>query len=139
MSPFSAAQRGVTLRIRLLGEFEVEVGHRAVLDSDWRLQKARALVKLLALAPRHRLRREEVMERLWPELEPQAALNNLYYALHVARAALDNHLPRKAGRSSVLQLVDGVLAVGPTVSVMVDVEVFQAAAMAARLSRNASA
>jgi hypothetical protein len=39
----------------------------------------------------------------------------------------------------VLQLVDGVLAVAPTVPVMVDVEVFQAAAMAARLSRNASA
>jgi methyl coenzyme M reductase beta subunit len=38
----------------------------------------------------------------------------------------------------VLQLVDGVLAVAPTVSVMVDVEVFQAAAVA-RLSRNASA
>ena len=139
MSRSVGSPAGVALRIRLLGNFEVEVGDRAILDSDWRLQKARALVKLLALAPRHRLRREEVMERLWPELEPEAALNNLYYALHVARAALDRDLPITAGSSSMLQLTDGVVAVPPIVSVIVDVEVFQAAALAARQSRTASA
>jgi DNA-binding SARP family transcriptional activator len=71
----------MSLRVRLLGGFRVETRGRVIPDSDWRLKNARALVKLLALAPRHRLERDEVVQRLWPELEPEAALNNLYYAL----------------------------------------------------------
>ena len=39
------------LRIRLLGGFRAEVDTRVIADSEWRLQKARGLVKLLALAP----------------------------------------------------------------------------------------
>jgi DNA-binding SARP family transcriptional activator len=35
--------------------------------------------------PWHRLRREQAMELLWPGLDPEAAANNLHYALHVAR------------------------------------------------------
>ena len=29
------------------------------------------------------------MELLWPNLDPEAALNNLHYALHVARRTLE--------------------------------------------------
>jgi DNA-binding SARP family transcriptional activator len=125
--------------IRLLGGFGVQLGARRVADSDWRLQKARALVKLLALAPRHRLAREEVTERLWPDVDPQAALNSLYYALHVARQALDGSLCDTQGQSSLLQLVDGVLAFAPSTSISVDVETFQMAASAARHSNDSFA
>jgi two-component SAPR family response regulator len=97
-SATSASERCIALRIRLLGGFSVEVGARVIADSEWRLQKARGLGKLLALAPRHRLGREQVMDRLWPEVEPEAALNNLYYALHVARGALDGQVAGKTGR-----------------------------------------
>ena len=47
------------------------------------------LVKLLALAPGHRLHREQVMAVLWPGRPPPAAANNLHQVLHVARAHLD--------------------------------------------------
>jgi DNA-binding SARP family transcriptional activator len=120
----------VALRIQLLGGFSVQMGDRPIADGDWRLLKARGLVKLLALAPRHRLGREAVLERLWPEVEPEAGLNNLYYALHVARAALG----RTTG-SSVLQLAGGALTLAPCGSGNVDVEAFQAAACAARASK----
>jgi len=119
------------VRIRLLGGFSAEVGKRVVLDRDWRLQKARGVVKLLALAPQHRLGREEVMDRLWPEVEPEAALNNLYYALHIARGALDGQAAGKTRRQSALQLAGGILALAPGGSLTVDVEVFQAAAASA--------
>src|SRR5262245_45754652 len=76
------------LRIRLLGGFRIEIDGRVVPCQDWRLLRARALVKLLALAPQHRLVSDELMETLWPEAEPLAARNSLYYALHVARSAL---------------------------------------------------
>src|SRR6266542_4235064 len=123
---------GCALRIWLLGGFRVEVDDRVIADSDWRLQKARGLVKLLALAPRHRLGRDEVMERLWPEVEPDAALNSLYYALHIARGALDSVVLGKTRHSSALQLAVGVVTMAPTGTVAVDVEAFQLAATAAR-------
>jgi DNA-binding SARP family transcriptional activator len=127
----TAGGRYGAVRIRLLGGFWVEVGERVVVDSDWRLQRARAVVKLLALAPQHRLRREEVMDRLWPEVEPEAALNNLYYALHVARGALDGQAAGKTRRRSALQLTGGILALAPGGSLTVDVDAFQAAAASA--------
>src|SRR3712207_1135228 len=78
-----------TLRLWLLGGFRVSVGSQSIGDEEWHLRKAGSLLKLLALAPRHRLHREQAMELLWPDLDPKAALNNLHYALHVARGILD--------------------------------------------------
>jgi DNA-binding SARP family transcriptional activator len=78
-----------TMRIRLLGDFEVSAGTRTIAKSSWRLRKAAGLVKLLALAEGHRLHRERVMDLLWPDLGTKAASNNLRGALHAARRILD--------------------------------------------------
>ena len=75
------------LDIRLLGGFSATSGEHAV-PERWRLRKAKGLVKLLALAPGHQLHREQLMDLLWPELEPSAAANQLRKALHVARRNL---------------------------------------------------
>jgi hypothetical protein len=72
------------------------------------LNKATALVKLLALAPHHSHHREQVMETLWPELDPKAAANNLYRTLHAARRVLEpgsggagnRYLPLEEGADS---------------------------------------
>src|SRR5829696_5350142 len=77
------------VRVWLLGGFRVSVGSRGLGEKEWRLKKATSLLKLLALAEGHRLHREQAMELLWPELDPDAALNNLHYALHVARRTLE--------------------------------------------------
>src|SRR5215210_1618807 len=74
--------------VRMLGGFQVSVGDRGITASEWRLKKAASLVKLLALAPQHRLHREQVVNILWPDLAPKAAANNLRYALHNARRVL---------------------------------------------------
>ena len=79
------------VRLQLLGAFRVVVGGQAVADRDWRLRKARSLVKLLALMPGQRVTREQVTELLWPDLDPDAAANNLRVALHAARRALAPH------------------------------------------------
>jgi hypothetical protein len=42
-------KRPETARVWLLGNFRVSVGSRTLEDSQWRLRKAPALVKLLAL------------------------------------------------------------------------------------------
>ena len=74
------------IQISLLGGFSVTIDGEPVPDR-WRLRKAKTLVKLLALAPSHRLHRDLVVDRLWPDMEPQLAANNLYQlAQHPARA-----------------------------------------------------
>ncbi len=85
IAPEHPAASAPTLRIQLLGGFHVAIGSRSIEDRAWRLRKARSLIKLLALAPGHRLHREQVTDQFWPELEPDAAVNNLHYTLHVAR------------------------------------------------------
>src|SRR5207244_13299113 len=49
------------------------------------LHDALPILKLLALAPAHRMHRTEVMEALWPESDPEASGTNLRKALHFAR------------------------------------------------------
>jgi len=81
------AMRG-TCAVQLLGAFQVEVDGRLVPAPAWRHRRSAELVKVLALAPKHRLHREELMERLWPELAGDAAAANLRKAVHYARRAL---------------------------------------------------
>ncbi len=45
-------------------------------------------MKLLALAPGHRLHREQAMDELWGDRAPAAAANNLHQAIYIARRAL---------------------------------------------------
>src|SRR5690348_10497211 len=77
------------LRIQLLGGFRVAVGARAVEDAAWHLRKGRSVIKLLALAPGHRLHREQVLDQLWPDLEPEAGTNALHRTLHAVRRVLE--------------------------------------------------
>ncbi len=86
---YGADSPGGALRIELFGGCRISAGGRPVEDGAWRLRKARTLIKLLALAPGHRLHRDQVAAALWPSLDPQAAANNLKQVLHVARRVLD--------------------------------------------------
>jgi DNA-binding SARP family transcriptional activator len=117
------------VRVWLLGGFRVSVGSRSIGEEEWRLRKAGSLVKLLALAPGHRLHREQAMERLWPNLGPRAAANNLHHALHVARRLLE---PASRASSRHLHFRGELLSLCPEGPVWVDVEAFEEAAATAR-------
>src|SRR5215212_7992066 len=110
------------LQIRLFGAFVVRVEGEVVPEGAWRLRKAKSLVKLLALAPDHRLHRERATEHLWPDRSPAAAANNFHQALFVARKAL--------GGASVLPLKDDMLALDANLDI--DVDRFQEALVTAR-------
>ena len=72
----------------LLGGFRVSVRTRTIHQNEWRLTKAANILKLLALAPGHRLHREGVMDLLWHDSSKKAASNNLRQTLHVASRTL---------------------------------------------------
>jgi predicted ATPase len=108
--------------IGLLGGFVAVQGGQPVPGNVWRLRKARELVKLLALAPNHRMHREQAMDLLWGESDPAAAANNLNQVVHVARRAL--------GRDAI-DARDGLL----WLEAEVDVDVFERVAADARRAR----
>ncbi|WP_326731761.1 ATP-binding protein [Streptomyces phaeochromogenes] len=69
------------------------------LTGKWRRSSARTVLKVLALAPGHRLHRERVIDACWPGVAEAAAGRNLRVALHAARDFLEAGLERGAGRS----------------------------------------
>src|SRR5215207_2711902 len=121
------------VRLWLLGGFRVSVEPRAIEADRWRLAKGANLIKLLALAPRHRLHREQVMDTLWPDLDAKHASNNLHRTLHFARGVLES-----AGAgigSNYLPLRKDILELCPDGPIWVDVEAFENAAAGACMSR----
>ena len=113
------------LRIELLGGFAVGVDGRWLGEEAWRLRKAKSLVKLLALAPRHRMTWEQLGEALWPQKDAAAVRNNFHQTLRAARDAIES--AGLDGREA-LRLRDNVVSFGEGLEVTVDVEEFSAAA-----------
>lgn len=113
-----------TLEVRLLGGFQVIVAGQPIPASAWRRKRAAAVVKRLALAPAHRLHRDEIVESLWPELEPEAAANNLRVALHHARQIL---AAAGDGAGSWLRRDGETMLLGSPDAVVVDIDHFEMA------------
>jgi len=126
------------LSIQLLGDFCVSVGSRTIAEREWTSRRARSLVKLLALAPRHRLHREHIIDRLWPDMGPEDGANNLHKALYMARRILEPDLPPRRA-SSYLQLRHDLLVLEAPGELWIDVEAFLAAARAAHEERTPQA
>ncbi len=126
------------VRVCMLGGFGVSVGSRVIEEKEWRLRKSASLIKLLALAEGHRLHREQAMEWLWPDLDPESAANNLHHALHVARRTLEPAAPAGAA-SRYLRLWDEELVLCPEGPLWADVEAFEQAAVTARHAREPAA
>lgn len=120
------------LQIELLGAFRVRVGGRAVPGEAWHRRRPAALVKLLALAPGHRMLREEIMEALWPDLGPDAAGANLRKALYYVRRALDG----VASDGATLISSEADLVSLPVERLQIDVETYRATVAAARRGNN---
>ena len=133
----NVTRRGASLqplRVRLLDGFGVSVGSRSIAQDAWRLRKSAALVKLLALAPGHRMHREQAMDLLWPDSGRRPASNNLRSVLYAARKVLDPNVGflylASEGKS---------LALCPEVDLWVDVDAFEAALATARRTREPAA
>jgi DNA-binding SARP family transcriptional activator len=111
-------QRQTThVEVRLLGRFEVSIDGAVSAADRWSRRPAAALVKLLALAPGHRLHREQVMDVLWPDDSPDAAAPKLHKAAYYAR--------RVAGRDDAIVLRNDVVQLFPAADLSVDVVVFE--------------
>ena len=109
--------------VRLLGGFRVEVDGLLIPAEAWRHRRGADLVKLLALAPQHRLHREEAMESLWPDLGPEAEAANLRKAVYYARQSL--------GGKDAIGTEGDVIALWPSGQLGVDADQVEAHAVKA--------
>ena len=127
-----------SLEICLLGPFRVAVGSRVVTERQWSRRKPALLIKLLALQPHHQLHREQTIELLWPDLDPESAINNLHKAIHLARHALEPELKSAAESNFVLTRGQQIVLTAPG-KLYIDVEEFERQAEAAIKSNDAAA
>ncbi|MBY0506699.1 MAG: winged helix-turn-helix domain-containing protein [Bryobacteraceae bacterium] len=111
------------VELRLLGRFDLVVQGSPVDESRWGRKKAKTLLKLLALTPNRTLHREQVLEWLWPESEPEAALNNLHKLLHAARRVLEPDL-KPGAASRYLHTVESMIELAGEPLVTVDLDRF---------------
>jgi DNA-binding SARP family transcriptional activator/predicted ATPase len=122
----TASVPGVPLmEVFLLGRFGLRLNGQEIWSHAFRLRKARDVIKLLALAPNHQLHKEQVMEMLWPEADPDHTANNLHQALYTARQAL-RCTQERAGPFLVLE-GDVLWLSAEATPVWVDVKAFEQA------------
>jgi DNA-binding SARP family transcriptional activator len=115
--------------IRLLGQFRVNVGDAT--PQAQLTRRAAELVQLLSLQPQRSLMNEQVVEALWPHLDPEAGSANLRKAAHHARQYL--------GEADALVLRGGRVYLLPDRSVDCDALRFEQAADEVLASGNAQA
>ena len=110
----------MNVEIDLLGGFAVRVDGRPIPAREWRRRHATSLVKLLALAPRRTLHREQVIDALWPDTPIDDAGPRLHKAAHFARRSL--------GDPSALILSGDTVSLFPDAHVVVDADEFERSA-----------
>lgn len=115
MADSSGAAR---VEIRMLGGFDVLVDGAPVPAAGWPRPQAATLVKLLALAPGRRLHREQLVDRLWPDLSVAEAAPRLHKLAHYARRALGEDRTAIVLRSETVAML-------PDAEVVIDADVFE--------------
>lgn len=119
------------LQVGLLGGFSVAVDGVEIPAERWPSLRATHLVQLLSLQARHRMTRDQVIDILWPQLDPEAGAANLRKALHHARQAL--------GRHDGITLQAGELLLWSGRPVVIDADLFEQRADAALHRRDTAA
>jgi DNA-binding SARP family transcriptional activator/tetratricopeptide (TPR) repeat protein len=109
--------------VTLLGGFAVTIGDVPVPATHWRRRHAAAIVKVLALTPRRVLHREQLIDRIWPDVPVEEAAPRLHKAAHYARRAL--------GAENAIVLAGERVSLLPDLAVDVDAIEFESRGRAA--------
>ena len=87
--PDVQAHPGYKLRVNTLGNFRVWRGDVEIDAREWKRDKARQLFQLLLTRHGKPLQREEITEKLWPSLSPEAAQRDFKVALNALNKVLE--------------------------------------------------
>jgi DNA-binding SARP family transcriptional activator len=112
-----------------LGRFEVWRQGVPVPAAEWRGQKTRDLLKILLLADRHFVAKDQLVEWLWPGVAPGAAEANLRSAVSDLRRVLEPELDRGRDSTYVQTRREGY-CFNPAPGVVLDMSDFERAIQA---------
>ena len=101
-----------SIRIYLLGRFEIVREGRTLRADEWPRRKAAALIKYLAI--QKRLVKDQAIDLFWPDSDLDSGANNLYRTLHELRQTLNKSLGEDSA-DLVFQFEDGVLSLDDSV------------------------
>jgi LuxR family transcriptional regulator, maltose regulon positive regulatory protein len=125
--PEIAIHTGYQLRISSLGGFQVWRGETPINTKSWRREKSRQLFQLLVTFRDSLLDRDQIIEYLWPELDPAAAQRNFKVTLNTLYNVLEPE--REPGSESAFILREGAAyGLRPEADILLDAEAFSAAA-----------
>ncbi len=119
----SLAVQPPAVQVFVLGGFKVVVRSQVLPEHAWRRKTARQLFKILLSRPNRRMTRDEVIELLWPESDPEAASSNLRSTLFALRHALEPST-EPATMAVIFSDRDGVW-LRPDVELWVDADAFE--------------
>ncbi len=115
---------GYQLRLQLLGSFQAWRGIEEIAAQDWKRKKARQLFLLLATYQPAMLEREQIVEMVWPELEPEQAQRDFKIAysslLNVLEPARERNAP-----SAFIVRDDSRYGLRPEADLWLDTAVFE--------------
>ena len=114
---------GYRLYVSTLGSFQVWRGAAAIPQNGWRREKARQLFQVLITYRQAPLDRDQIVEFLWPGLDPDAGQRNFKVALNTLYHVLEPG--REAGAESAYVLREGsTYALRPGSDVWIDAQAF---------------
>jgi DNA-binding SARP family transcriptional activator len=139
LSPPAQLQGGVSvggessgvchLRVCLFGRFSAFIDGREI--TAWQGSRPKALFKYLVTHRAHRIPREQLMEALWQDADPNAAANSLRVTVHALRQTLATSIP-DAGRDAFITYEDNTYSFSPALTFWVDVDEFEQHCQSAR-------
>ena len=125
------ALRAPALRVFALGSLRIFRDSKEIETSAWLRRKSHSLFAYLICERPRRVHKEELIEVLWKNADPDRGLHSLQVVLSDLRATLANGGPRRDGRAFVCRVGEHYsLDVGPTG--WVDAETFEAECEAGR-------
>jgi ATP/maltotriose-dependent transcriptional regulator MalT/DNA-binding SARP family transcriptional activator len=114
---------GYRVRVFTLGGFAAYKGETAVAATSWRRAKARQLFQLLLTYRHTALDRDQILEHLWPGMEPTAAGRNFKVTLNTLYQVLEPQ--REPGAESAFVHRDGAsYCLRPGADLWLDAEQF---------------
>src|SRR5262249_9403536 len=119
------SQRSTSLRISLLGPFQVELHGQVIPSRAWARPKDRALLKILALEQGHLVPQDRLIELLWPDLSLEAATNSLHVAISRLRRVVAFGIPSETADALAIRRDVAGYSLSADPTIWVDVHEFR--------------
>ncbi len=115
---------GFSIFVHSLGNFEVWRGDNRIRSNEWQREKARKLFQLLLIHKDEWLHRDQIIDRLWPDLSQEAANRDFKVALNALNKALEPNRPKGTNPFFIVRN-ENLYHINPQASVWWDVELFE--------------